>query len=264
MRNSLDIKEKPKRSERFERIIAELRANPAVRISTLAESFGVAAETVRRDLDELSRRGLVARTYGGAAVRPMVREPAVNDRYRQRGEERSRIGRQAATLVEPGDVLMIDSGSTTSHFARRLAASAQNVTVLTNSLNVALALGQNARLRVVLCPGDYNPREAGVYGQETTAFLGRYHATKAVIGASGLTGEGPVDMDSAACGVKRAMFERAERRMLLVDQSKFEARSLELVCPLDALDDVVADANPSPVLCEALTAAGVALHLAAG
>ncbi len=256
------LKEKLNRSERFERIIAELRANPAVRIPVLADAFGVAAETVRRDLDELSRRGLVARTYGGAAVRPMAREPAVNERYRQRVEERSRIGRQATTLVEPGDVLMIDSGSTTSHFARRLATSAQNVTVLTNSLNVALALGQNARLRVILCPGDYNPREAGVYGQQTTAFLGRYHATKAVIGASGLTREGPVDMDSAACGVKRAMLERAERCLLLVDQGKFEARSLELICPLDALDDVVCDAAPGPELCKALSAANVAFHVA--
>lgn len=192
----------------------------------------------------------------------MSREPAVNERYRQRVEERSRIGRQAASLVEPGDVLMIDSGSTTSHFARRLATSAHNVTVLTNSLNVALALGQNARLRVILCPGDYNPREAGVYGLETTAFLGRYHATKAVIGASGLTREGPVDMDSAACGVKRTMIERAERRLLLIDQSKFEARSLELICPLDALDDVVCDAAPGSELRKALSASSVAFHVA--
>jgi hypothetical protein len=168
-----------KRSERFERIVAELRASPAVRISALADEFGVSTETVRRDLDELSRRGLVARTYGGAAVRPMAREPAVNERYRQRVEERSRIGARAAAFVEPGDVLMIDSGSTTSHFARRLAAAAEALTVLTNSINVAAALGQNPKLRVILCPGDYNPREAGVYGPETAAFLRRHHATKA-------------------------------------------------------------------------------------
>jgi DeoR/GlpR family transcriptional regulator of sugar metabolism len=253
-----------KRSERFERIVAELRASPAVRISALADEFGVSTETVRRDLDELNRRGLVARTYGGAAVRPMAREPAVNERYRQRVEERSRIGARAAAFVEPGDVLMIDSGSTTSHFARRLAAAAQNLTVLTNSINVAAALGQNPKLRVILCPGDYNPREAGVYGPETAAFLRRHHATKAFVGASGLTAEGPVDMDSAACGVKRAMIERAERRLLLVDQGKFEVRSFQLVCPLGELDDVIADARPEPALGKALAAAGVVFHLAGG
>jgi DeoR/GlpR family transcriptional regulator of sugar metabolism len=250
------------RSERFERIVAELRASPAVRISALAKAFDVSTETVRRDLDELSRRGLVARTYGGAAVRPLAREPAVNERYRQRVEERVRIAARAATLVAPGDVLMIDSGSTTSHLARRLAASAESLTVLTNSLNVAGALGQNPKLRVILCPGDVNPREAGVYGPETAAFLQRHHAAKAFIGASGLTAEGPGDMDTAACGVKRAMIARAERRLLLVDQGKFEVRALQLVCPLAELDDVIADAAPGPELRQALAKAEVTLHLA--
>jgi DeoR/GlpR family transcriptional regulator of sugar metabolism len=253
-----------KRSERFERIVAELRASPAVRIAALAAAFEVSTETVRRDLDELSRRGLVTRTYGGAAVRPLAREPAVNERYRQRVEERARIGARAAALVAPGDVLMIDSGSTTSHFARRLAASTESLTVLTNSLNVATALGQNPKVRVILCPGDVNPREAGVYGAETAAFLQRHHAAKAFIGASGLTAEGPGDMDTAACAVKRAMIARAERRILLVDRGKFEVRALRLVCPLAELDDVIADARPDPLLRKALAEAEVALHLAGG
>ena len=126
------------RSERFERIVAELRASATVRISALADAFGVSTETVRRDIDELSRRGLVDRTYGGAAARAMAREPAVNERHRLLVEERSRIGATAAALVEPGDVLMIDSGSTTTHFARRLAATGSGLTVLTNCIAVAL------------------------------------------------------------------------------------------------------------------------------
>ena len=76
------------------------------------------------------------------------------------------------------------------------------------------------------------------------------------------SGEGPVDMDAAACGVKRAMIERAERRLLLVDQGKFGVRSLQLVCPLDELDDVIADARPEPALRKALAAADVVFHLA--
>ncbi len=251
-----------KRDERFERIIDELRASATVRISRLADEFGVSNETVRRDIDELSRRGLVDRTYGGAAVRPMAREPAVNERYRALVEERARIGACAADLVEPGDVLMIDSGATTTHFAQRLAVIGKNLTVLTNGIGVALALGQNPKLRVILCPGDYSPREGGTFGPETTALLRRYHANKAAIGASGLTIDGPVDMDSRASWVKRAMIERSERRILLVDKAKFDVRSLEVVCPLADLDDVVTDAAPGPVLGEALDAAGVRLRIA--
>ncbi len=88
-----------KRSERFERIIGELRVSPTVRISELAATFGVSAETVRRDIDELSRRGLVDRTYGGAAAQALAHEPAVNERYRFHIEERTRLGARAARLV---------------------------------------------------------------------------------------------------------------------------------------------------------------------
>jgi len=247
---------------RFERIIAELRARPTVRISELAQTFGVSAETVRRDIDELSRRGLVDRTYGGATAHALAHEPAVNERYRILVEERGRIGTRAAHLVEPGDVLMIDSGSTTTHFAQRLAAVAQNLTVLTNCLGVALALGQTPSIRVVLCPGDYDAQEGGSFGPETCAFLRRYNATKAFIGASGLTAEGPAEANSAATWVKRSMIERSDRSLLLVDRTKFAARSLELVCPLEDIDDIVADSAPGPDLKDALAAARVTLHLA--
>ncbi len=251
-----------KRGERFERIIAELRGSPTVRISELAEAFGVSVETVRRDIDELSRRGLVDRTYGGAAAHALAHEPAVNERFRLRVDERVRLGALAATLVEPGDVLMIDAGSTTTHFAERLAAASTTVTVLTNCLGVALALGRASDMRVILCPGDYDVQEGGSFGPETSAFLRRFQATKAFIGASGLSAEGPVEVNSAASWVKRSMIERSDRAFLLVDHTKFEARSLELVCPLSEIDALLTDAAPPPALLTALDAAGVELRVA--
>jgi DeoR/GlpR family transcriptional regulator of sugar metabolism len=254
-------RQRPGKEARFERIIAKLRSSPTVRISEMAQDFGVSAETVRRDIDELSRRGLVDRTYGGAAVQALAHEPAVNERYRVLVEERGRIAERAVRLVEQGDVLMIDSGATTTHFAQCLAATAHDLTVLTNCLGVALALGQTASIRVVLCPGDYNKQEGGSFGPETCAFLRRYNATKAFIGASGLTVEGPVEANPAATWVKRSMIERSHRSLLLVDRTKFGARSLELICPLEDLDDIVADRAPDAELKDVLMAAHVRLHL---
>ncbi len=251
-----------RRDDRFERIMAALRVGSSVRIADLATHFGVSTETVRRDLDELSRQGLVDRTYGGAAPAAAFREPAFDERARERVAERRRIGARAAAMIEDGDVLMIDSGSTTVHFAQRLAIAAPRVTVLTNCLGVALALGPLAETRVVLCPGDYRVQEGGVFGPETAAFLKRFRATKAIIGASGLTAEGPVDIDSAATWVKRTMFERAARRFLLIDESKLGAQSIETVCPLDQIDDLVTSAPPSAALRDALDAAAVEVHVA--
>ena len=251
-----------RRDDRFKRIMAALRIGSSVRIADLAARFGVSTETVRRDLDELSRQGLVDRTYGGAASAAAFREPAFNERARERVAERRRIGACTAGLIEDGDVLMIDSGSTTVHFVQRLAAATPRITVLTNCLGVALALGPAAETRVVLCPGDYRAQEGGVFGPETAAFLRRFRATKAIIGASGLTAEGPVELDSAATWVKRTMIERAARRFLLIDESKLGAQSIETVCPLDQIDDLVTSAMPTAALRDALDAAGIVVHVA--
>lgn len=249
------------KTQRQERILAELKVDAALRVADLAERFSVTTETIRRDLDLLAERGLVARTYGGAASAG-AGEPGFNERYRQKVTERRLVAECAAGLVEPGDVLMIDAGSTTTHFARRLAADGRALTVFTNSIGVATALGSNTGIRVILCPGDYDPREGGVCGAETQAFIGRLKADKCFISASGLTAEGPSDANTDAAWIKRAMIERSERRVLLVDAGKFGVRAVDRVCPLDALNDVVADARPDRRLRLAMTRAGISLHLA--
>lgn len=249
------------KEERHRRIVAELRSNPTVRIMTLAEEFGVSTETVRRDIDELSRKGLVSRTYGGAAATSMSQEPAVIERGSTMVAERERMVRLAVSLVSPGNVLMIDSGSTVEQFARRLAVEGTPVTVLTNSLAVATTLGPCETIRVIVCPGDYVAREHGVYGSATCEFIGTFHADTVILGAGGLTAGGPTDVDSEASWVKRSMIERAERSILLVDHSKFDVRQLALVTPLTALDDLITDTAPPPAIAKALKKAGVTLRI---
>ncbi len=247
---------------RRERIVAELRANPTVRVAALARAFGVSTETVRRDLDALSEGGLVSRTYGGAALPAIGVEPSLAQRQRELTAERERIARHAVGLVAARDVLMIDCGSTTWQFARRLATLPMPLTVITNSLGVASTLAANPAIRVVICPGDYAAGEGGTFGPETLAFVRRFRADKAVIGAGGLTADGPSEVLPGAAWVKRAMLERARRGILLVDHSKFEQARYELVCPLAALADLVTDASPPAVLAAAIGAAGVTIHLA--
>jgi DeoR/GlpR family transcriptional regulator of sugar metabolism len=258
--------EAPARDQRHRRILAALASDPTVRISALAAEFGVSAETVRRDVEALSRQGAVRRTYGGASVVHAGVQPAVLQRERMAVAERARIGAAAAALVEEGAVLMVDAGSTTAHFARALAArpgGAPRGTVLTNSLAVAEALGAAAPgVRVLLAPGEFYPAERAAYGPEATGFLDRFNADIALVGASGLTAEGPSDVESRAAWVKRAMIGRAARRVLLVDSGKFGKAHLERVCGLGALTDLVTDAPPPPELRTALGRAGVSVEVA--
>ena len=252
-----------KKTLRQQQIVAELASSPIVRISRLAERFGVSAETARRDIEELSQRGVLDRTYGGAATRYIGLQPAVNERDQHAVAERKRIGQAAAALVKAGDVVMIDSGSTTTQFARALAGTlAGEVTVLTNSLAVASALVDIASARIILCPGDLDARERGVYGPDTVGFIGRYYADLCFIGASGLTVDGPTDVESRACAIKRAMVDRAGRTMLLVDSTKFDQKHLEVVCPLARLSGIITDTAPPKKLGEAIKRVGVTLKIA--
>jgi len=253
---------RPNKAERHRRIIAEAKASPTIRISLLADEFGVSTETVRRDVDELSSRGMLSRTYGGAVAADIASEPGIMERAGTLVAERERIARAAERLIEDGEVLMIDSGSTTLHLARRLAASGKRLSVLTNCIGVATALGAGETARVVMCPGDYVRQEGGVFGPETIEFLKRFHASRAIIGASGLTIEGATEVNSAAAWVKRAMIERADRGMLVLDHSKFGMRRLEVVAPLGRFGDIVSDAEPSGRLRDAIGAASVRLHVA--
>ena len=250
------------KQERQEQIVAELHIRPAIRASEIAEKLGVHAETVRRDLKDLDRGGLINRTYGGAAVAPLAFEPSLAERDRILVEERRRIGRTAAALIEPGDVLMIDAGSTTIHFARQLAARSINLTVITNSYGVASVLARSSKIRVIVCPGDYHATQGGVHGPDSIAYLRRFNANTAVIGAGGLSAEGPTEFDPSFAAVKRAMLENARDAILLADHSKFGRTMLDLICPLAELSGVVSDLTPGPPLIGALKKARVAVHIA--
>lgn len=250
------------KGERRERILSRLNSDVTVRISSLAAQFGVTTETIRRDIDELTEQGLVIRTYGGAASRSLTAEPNLGQRREHNVAERKRVAQLAVSLVDPGDVLMVDSGSTTYQFARALAARQMALTVLTNCLLIAQNLGGITGFHVMLCPGVYSETENAVYGQETTAFLDRFYANKAVIGAGGITENNVTDADANAGWIKRKMIERSERSILLIDHSKFDNRLFDNVCPLADIGDLVADRMPPEPITRALDAAPVRIHIA--
>lgn len=250
-----------RKSERREQILMELRLHPHVRVGDLAKQFGVSTETVRRDFEALSRKGLVTRAPGGASA-PPPGMPPLDERSLARAKERERIGRLAAALVQPGDTLMIDSGSTTLQLARFLAFAGTECTTITNSLHVAMILGQNAAARVILCPGSYLPAETAVVGEATVEFLRGYRVQRCFIGASALLPEGPLENVEGYVAVKRAMLAQAKHRHLLIDSDKFGASGFARLGPLSTLDSIVTDRAPGGSLSEALAEAGVEVRVA--
>ncbi|MGB3289316.1 MAG: DeoR/GlpR family DNA-binding transcription regulator [Burkholderiaceae bacterium] len=252
---------KPRKDERQARILEALRHTPHIRIALLAERFKVTTETIRRDLESLSQRGLVNRAHGGVVAQPMGVQPSIFEREQSTVDERSRIAMLAASFVSSGQVLMMDAGSTTTQLAWQLARGSEALTVITNSYPVASALTPS-QCTTIVCPGEFNGHEGGVFGQDTTEFLGRFHANIAFIGASGLGAGGVMDVNRQAAWVKRTMIERCEHIYLLADHTKFDLHVLEVVAPLDALSGVITDRAPPDPLAHALREAGVACHIA--
>jgi DeoR family glycerol-3-phosphate regulon repressor len=250
------------KKDRHSLIVAEVRSSAAIRVSELAQRIGVSGETIRRDLAELVDAGLVSRTYGGATLAPFVAEPSVGERDRTLVAERFRIAAAAAQEVENGQLVTLDGGSTTRAVARHLAQLRRDLTIITNSLGVAIAAGANPTFRVLLCPGRYHAGEGSVFGEDTTEYLARFHAHVALIGASGLTGEGPSEAVPGAAAVKRAMLRRAAATVLVLDHSKFERTSVETVCDFSALGTIVTDTPLPELLARAVAEGGTRVVVA--
>lgn len=249
------------KAQRHERIIAELRAMPTLRVSLLAQELGVSTETIRRDLDELGHQGLISRTYGGAA-RPLGSEPAIRERHGLMVEERQRIAVAVARRIRPGEVVMIGGGSTTVHVARRMAAECRELTVITHSFGVATVLSTNPTMTVIMTPGRYDAHEGNLRGPETVAFLAGYHADRAITSASGIGADGPCDVDAAAAAVYRAMLARAAVPMVVADHGKFERRALAIYARWAEIAVLVTDRAPTGPLAEALERAQVEIQIA--
>ena len=253
---------RPGKEQRKRQILEELHVRPVARVLDLAQRFGVHVETIRRDLDELQSSGKIHRTYGSALSASASVEPSLNERDRLLVAERRRIGRAAAAMVDPGDVLMVDVGSTTAHFARCLAERGCEARIVTNSWKLVAALVAAPQIEVILCPGQYSHAQGGVSGQDTTDFLRRFHADKAVLSIGGLAETGLYEFDPAFAWVKRAMLENAEAKILIADHSKFGRKVMTWVCGLDAVSHLVADQRPDGPILERLAAAGVQIHVA--
>ncbi|AXT29287.1 DeoR/GlpR transcriptional regulator (plasmid) [Ruegeria sp. AD91A] len=250
-----------KKSDRLREILLELKLRPHVRISELARRFNVSTETVRRDVDALSVDGLIARAHGGASAPVQGHYPSLDERTGARMEERERIGITAAALIQDGESVMIDSGSTTIELARALAYRGIHCTVITNSIPVAMTLGHGAA-EVLLCPGEYLAAEAATIGSETLAFLSGFNVDRCLIGSSGFSEEGPSESIRGFAAIKRMMLARAATRHLLIDSDKFGRKGLAHVGNLEGLDSVVTDTKPKGELQSAISSAKVKILVA--
>ncbi|HEV8392505.1 MAG TPA: DeoR/GlpR family DNA-binding transcription regulator [Dongiaceae bacterium] len=234
--------------ERQKRILAKLRASNDLWIPGLVTSLD--------DIRHMHQEGLAERRAVAASVSP---EPGGAEPKAVLAQ-RQKLAALAMRFIRPHMVIMIDGGATTLDLARRLAADALSITVITNSVPAAAVMGANPTINVTFCPGRYDSLRGSVDGPDTIRFLDRFRVNLAIFGACGITADGPNSSRSDTVPIKQAMLRRSEEHILLLDHTKFGRRHPRLVCPLGDIDRLICDEAPDGKLAGALRGANVDVH----
>jgi DeoR/GlpR family transcriptional regulator of sugar metabolism len=227
---------------RYREIIALLVNDGSVRVKDLAGKLRVSDDTVRRDLEALEKQGILQKTHGGAISLDVPRMDRV-PRQRIAPEAKARIGEAAAAMVSSGQTVILDAGQTVLEAARRLPPGP--MTVITQSLDVAVLLSERSDIRLVLTGGEWDRKQRFFRGISTAQAISSYRADIALLGACAVHPTlGVTATDDSDAAVKRAIIHSSERRILLVDHTKFNRHESFAVAALHEFNLILTDKHP--------------------
>jgi DeoR family deoxyribose operon repressor len=249
-----------KRQERIVLILDSLRSTGGASIKDLAGTLDVSEMTIRRDLDLLSTTGRVRLVHAGAI--PADREAEGSRRSTSPGSpEKMRIGRKAASLLEPGDVVIIDSGTTTEWLTRSIPADLP-LTIVCFALNIALEAGRYPSRSVVLAGGAVQDETLVCQSPEGVSLVRRYRAGTAFLSAGGASDSlGVTCLDASEAELKKAAMASSRTRILLADSRKFGRVTPAWFADLRDFDAIITDPGISVEYVDILRNLGIALHI---
>lgn len=238
------------------------RSDGRVGVEDLAARFGVAVQTIRRDLGDLADAGLLDRVHGGAVLRAGVANTAHADRQRQNADAKAAIALACAALIPDNSSLILNIGTTTEAVAHALLGH-RNLTVVTNNLNVANILAAGDSCEVIVAGGALRRSDGGLVGDLTVQTFEQFKVDFAIIGCSALDADGDLlDFDLVEVRVARCILRQARCRLLVADASKLGRQAPVRLGTLAELDGIVTDRplpGPLALACEGW---GTAVHLA--
>lgn len=248
--------------ERQAKIEVYLQKAEFASLEELAQAVGVSVSTVRRDLAALEAGKTVRRTHGGARTLqpPKSDEFVFNVRDTHQVIEKERLGEACAALIQPGQNVIIDSGTTCYHVARRLDDKVAQI--ITNSLPVANHFSASNRHEVHLSGGVIYPRLGTLVGPHAVETFSRMHADVAILSASGISTDGIYNSHALIVDIQRAMMAGAAKVIFCLDHTKFGRRSTFFLCDFANVDVVVTDAKAPADLVAELRAKGLEVVVA--
>jgi DeoR/GlpR family transcriptional regulator of sugar metabolism len=230
-------------------------------LEELVKVLGVSESTIRRDLESLDLSGSIKRTHGGAVYTGEVRSmPAFDDRTGTAPAEKRAIGQATAELLDDGDTVLLDGGTTTLEVARALIG--RRLQVVTNSLPIAQLLASSPQTDTILIGGYIYPRTGVALGPLAITSMQAIRVRTAILGAGGVVADGIYNSNSLLVETERQMMACGQEVVIVADHTKFGRIALARLCGLDEVDRVVVDSGLGQEHRDMLTDAGLAIHVA--
>jgi DeoR family transcriptional regulator of aga operon len=247
--------------DRLSRIVEQISTNGSVGVGDLADTLGVSAATVRRDLQLLEEQRLLARTHGGAVAHGVLYELPLRYRSARRQEEKARIAKAAAQRVADGSAIGMTGGTTTTEVARALSDRRQ-LTVVTNSLNIASELAVRPNLKLVVTGGVARAESYELVGPLAEAALASFNLDVVLVGVDGISvAAGLTTHHDVEAHTNRALIARARRVVVVTDSSKIGQVAFARICDLESVDEVISDTGADDEEVGRLREAGVEVTL---
>ncbi|MBC7321474.1 DeoR/GlpR transcriptional regulator [bacterium] len=244
------------KEKRKEKIIEFIKKSGTVSIEDLARELGLSTVTIRKDVKELEKAGLVDRLWGGVSIRESsFMEPSFAQKHILNIPEKKAIARTAISLLNPNDIIGISAGTTAYEFAR-LLYQFPNIHVVTYGLNIAYLLARIG-INVVVPGGFLREKSFALVGEETVAFLKRIHLDKCFMGVDGIDEEVLTDVNMAEAAVNRIMIERSKELIVIADHTKLGQRKLTPIAQIEKVNVLITDSKADKRLLKAFEDKGV-------
>jgi DeoR/GlpR family transcriptional regulator of sugar metabolism len=234
-------------NQRRVKILELIREDGSAKVNNLARIFKVTEVTIRQDLEKLEGDGFIKREHGGAylknvedSVRSFI--PLNKDNL----DKKLCIGKKAAELVEPGDTIILDSGSTVTEIAKNLTGK-RGITVITNALNIALMLGAEPGIEMIVTGGEFKPPTLSLTGQKAASFFEGLHVDKLFLATAGISLRSGLTYPSISdIVVKKAMIDAADVTYLVADSTKIGKNAFASLGALSLIDYIITDPDIDP------------------
>ncbi len=236
-----------------------VQAKGFVTIDHLAREFSVTPQTIRRDINTLSERGLIHRYHGGAGADSSTENVAYNERKVLCFKEKQAIAKMVAAKIPDHASLFINIGTTTEAIAHALCDH-KRLRIITNNLNVATILSANSNFEVIVAGGLVRHRDCGIIGEATIDFIHQFKVDYGIIGISGIDLDGTLlDFDYREVRAARAIIDNSRMVYLAADHTKFGRNAMVRLGSIEEIDALFTDRQPPAALTEIMQDADVEL-----